>query len=231
MKPMSLLFIFMFLLSGTSVWGQSFGGVETQSNNSAEAFGLLLEESKSGNKQQPSSESPQELKTTDDVAKALEDEKARILQERETIFMPNGGVEKLRMPTEDNSVRGNLTIVETDDKGQSRVNSKIFLFMDKFGISRSIGNMITCDMRFIILTNLDRRLISLDTKLVWPGMTTTLSFANVAPNTPTAYNYTLMGDGCYTMDKMPNIIVNRCRVKGLSSAQCADKIVWLSDAK
>jgi len=62
-------------------------------------------------------------------------------------------------------------------------------------------------------------------------MTTTLSFANVAPNTPTAYNYTLMGDGCYTMDKMPNIIVNRCRVKGLSSAQCADKIVWLSDAK
>ncbi len=80
-------------------------------------------------------------------------------------------------------------------------------------------------------SNLDRRLINLDVKLVWPNMTTVVSFANVQPNTQTYYNYALMGDGCYSMDKMPNIVVNRCRVKGMSSAECASNIVWLRDLK
>ena len=29
------------------------------------------------------------------------------------------------------------------------------------------------------------------------------------------------------MDRIPNIIVNRCRVKGLSQQDCAAKIRWL----
>ena len=91
-----------------------------------------------------------------------------------------------------------------------------------------MSNMAACDVRFIVLTNLDRKLVSLDVKLVWPGLTTALSFSNVEPNTPTYLDYTLMGNGCYNMDQMPNIVVNRCRVRGMNSAECADKIVWLS---
>lgn len=230
LKPLALSLL-LFLFSGTVVQAQTFGGTEPQKSSSAEAFGLLLEENKAQEKTAAPSEPQNELKTTEDVAKALEDEKNKILRERENIFLPGGGTEKLLMPTEDKSPRGSVAILETDDEGKTRMNSNIFMYMDNFGISRSMGNMVTCSMRFVILTNLDRKLVSLDTKLVWPGMTTVLSFSNVLPNTPTAYNYTLMGDGCYTMDKMPNIIVNRCRVKGLSSAQCADKIIWLSDAK
>ena len=88
--------------------------------------------------------------------------------------------------------------------------------------------MATCDVRFNILSNLDRKITQLDIKLVWPEMTTTLSFSNVDPNTQTYYNYSLIGDGCYDMDVAPNIIVNRCRIKGMTASECANKLVWLS---
>ncbi len=234
MKKLSVVLSLLLLASTVSVRAQSFGETETRPSSNAQAFGLLAEEPETlpGKTSAPAAAVPEnKLETTADVARALEDEKAKILKEREEIFMPGGGTEKLLMPTEDKSRRGNVAILETDENGRTRLNSNIFMYMDNFGISRSMGNMVTCNMRFVILTNLDRRLVSLDAKLVWPGITTAVSFANVQPNTPTAYNYTLMGDGCYTMDKTPNIVVNRCRVKGISAAECADKIIWLTDIK
>ena len=36
-----------------------------------------------------------------------------------------------------------------------------------------------------------------------------------------------MGEGCYSMDKIPNIVVNRCRVSKMSARDCASKIRWL----
>ncbi|MBQ8660903.1 MAG: hypothetical protein IJ482_01070 [Alphaproteobacteria bacterium] len=233
MKKLPVVLSLLLLASAVSVRAQSFGGTEARPSSNAAAFGLLngKPDAAPAKAAAPAAASENKLETTADVARALEDEKAKILKEREEIFMPGGGTEKLLMPTEDKSQRGSVAILETDEKGRTRLNTNIFMYMDNFGISRSMGNMVTCNMRFVILTNLDRRLVSLDAKLVWPGITTTVSFANVPPNTPTAYNYTLMGDGCYTMDKMPNIVVNRCRVKGISAAECANKIIWLTDAK
>lgn len=231
MKNQPFILSLFLMTFAVSVQAQSFGETEQKSVSNAADFGLLMEESRSKPQSKESVSSENKLETTADVAQALEAEKAKMLKEREEIFMPGGGTEKLLMPTEDKSQRGDITILETDKDGKTRLNSNIFMYMDNFGISRSMGNMVTCSMRFVILTNLDRRLVSLDAKLVWPGITTTLSFANVLPNTPTAYNYTLMGDGCYTMDKIPNIVVNRCRVKGISAADCANKIIWLTDLK
>ena len=91
--------------------------------------------------------------------------------------------------------------------------------------------MTSCDVRFFVNNNLDSRITNLDIKLVWPNLTTAVSFADVAPNFPTYYNYTLLGEGCYEFDKMPNIVVNRCRVKRMSSAQCAGTITWLKSVQ
>ena len=128
----------------------------------------------------------------------------------EDIFMPQDTPLILFTKTTDGSKRGYVSMNAVDDKG-----------------NRSIGGQSTCDVRFFVNTNLNSRLINLDVKLVWPGMTTNLSFVDVPPNSPTYFDYALVGDGCYTMDKMPNIVVNRCRVKGMSSAECASKITWL----
>ena len=146
-------------------------------------------------------------------------------------FIPAGEIIKLGRQTNDGTKRGGAAVFEVDNDGEGKVAAKIFLYYDNFQISRSINGLTTCDVRFFILSTLDSRLISFDAKLVWPEISTAISFANVMPNTPTYYNYTLIGDGCYTMDKMPNIIVNRCRVKGFSSAECANRIVWLSETK
>ena len=165
-----------------------------------------------------------------DIEKALKDEHSLIKQQQEEaeFFIPDGGMDTLYYPTIDGSERGGAVAVQMDEKGNSRRAGKIFLYYDNFKISSFAGGAPSCDVRFFILPDLNRKLVSLDVKLVWPGMTTALSFSNVAPNTPTYTNYTLMGNGCYNMDQMPNIVVNRCRVKGMSAVDCANKIVWLS---
>ena len=149
-------------------------------------------------------------------------------QQKEDIFIPEGELHRLNTPTFDGSTRGGKAFVEVDDKGRMKKVDNIFLFYDNFKVTNYLASGATCDVRFNILSNLDRKITALDIKLVWPGMTTALSFADVQPNTQTYYNYSLIGDGCYNMDKAPNIIVNRCRVKGMTAAECANKLVWLS---
>lgn len=170
-----------------------------------------------------------------EISKALQDEKQELqkLQEKllDEVFIPGGGLDALERPTTDGSKRGGMAVIEVNEDGRSRRAEKIFLYYENFRMSGYLSNSASCDMRFIVLTSLDSKLVSLDVKLVWPEMTTALSFSNVMPNTPTYLDYTLMGNGCYNMDQMPNIVVNRCRVRGMNSAECADKIVWLSANK
>lgn len=84
-----------------------------------------------------------------------------------------------------------------------------------------------CNVRFNIMTTLDRKLNNLSVRLKWPKLETTLSFISVNPNEQTYLSYTLLGEGCYTMDKLPNIVVNRCRVKNMTQQDCASRIRWL----
>lgn len=128
--------------------------------------------------------------------------------------------------------RGRTTAIQRIYKKGEKPDPKedvslIFLMSDQFKISRSMGGRVSCSLRFIVLSNVKEKLSNLSVKLKWPKISTTLVFSDVVPNVATSFNYTLIGDGCYSMDKVPNIIVNRCRVKGLSQTQCAQKIRWL----
>ena len=171
------------------------------------------------------------------IAKALENSAKKaggkkvdedVAGREEDIFIPEGELHRLNTPTLDGSVRGGQAFVEVDEKGRMKKVSKIFIYYDKFEVFDYVAGSTGCNVRFNVLSNLDQKINRLDVKLVWPDLTTTLSFADVAPNTQTYYNYALLGKGCYNMDKAPNIIVNRCRVKGMTASECADKIVWLS---
>lgn len=134
--------------------------------------------------------------------------------------------------TTDGSKRGTAAFVPLAGKdGKLDPNedtSLIFLYYSNFRMTRTYAAGVGCNVRFNVLTNLDQRLVNLSVKLVWPEMTTNVSFNNVNPNTETYFDYALFGQGCYKMDKIPNIVVNRCRVKGLTQEQCAKKIRWLS---
>ena len=125
--------------------------------------------------------------------------------------------------------RGTSAIRRVYAKGEkpSAEESLIFLFYKDFKINRTMGGLVMCDVRFIVLHTLENKINNLSFRLKWPEMETTLSYNEVMPNTETYFDYTLVGDGCYSMDKIPNVIVNRCRVKGLSQSACANKIRWL----
>ena len=135
---------------------------------------------------------------------------------------------KLR-PTLDGVKRGTTSIYPIAYNGAQKAEDEplIFLLYSDFSVNKLLSGTVTCNVRFQIITTLDRKLINLSVRLRWPEMETTLSFIDVPPNQMVHHDYTLIGDGCYSMDKIPNIVVNRCRVKGLSQTDCAAKVRWL----
>lgn len=136
---------------------------------------------------------------------------------------------QVKRPTLDGVKRGTTIIrpIMYDGNPLPKEETLIFLYYSDFTVNRMMSGTVTCDVRFQILTTLDRSLNNLSVRLRWPNMETALSFSDIPPNQPVHYDYTLLGDGCYSMDRIPNIIVNRCRVKGLSQQDCAAKIRWL----
>ena len=131
-------------------------------------------------------------------------------------------------PTADGALRGRVAIRPVADNGMlTNGDENIFLFYDNFSINKTLGGVVRCNVRFVVLTTLNSKLSNLSVKLKWPNMLTSLSFNDVNPNVENYFDYTLLGDGCYSMDKIPNIIVNRCRVSKMSQEACAAKIRWL----
>ena len=138
-------------------------------------------------------------------------------------------VPREKRPTLDGVKRGTTAIYPVSYQGMPRAEDEplIFLFYSDFSVEKLMSGNVTCNVRFQILTTLNSKLTNLSVRLRWPDMETTVNFIDVPPNQMVHYDYTLIGDGCYSMDKIPNIVVNRCRAKGLSQKDCAAKIRWL----
>lgn len=138
-------------------------------------------------------------------------------------------------PTVDGSERGDAGLIRVLKKGEKRNPNEddrfIFLYYSNFRMTKNYSTGTGCNVRFTLLSNLDRRLNNLSVKLVWPDLTTSISFSDVEPNINTYFDYALFGKGCYNMDKIPNIVVNRCRVKGMTQEECSRRIRWLSHSK
>lgn len=106
----------------------------------------------------------------------------------------------------------------------------IMMYMKDFKIYRSPSGQTRCSVQFAIVTTLPVKLSNISYRLQWPKMDTVLSFSNVEPQVENHFNYSLLGDGCYSMDRSPNIVINRCRAKGMSQRACAGKVRWITRA-
>lgn len=105
-------------------------------------------------------------------------------------------------------------------------NEKIYMYMRDFKISRDLTGMVSCSMRFYIYSKVKEKINNVSYRLKWPKIETPLSFSGIETDKPLYKNYTLLGDGCYDLDIAPNIIVNRCRIKGRTQQYCSSIIQW-----
>lgn len=114
---------------------------------------------------------------------------------------------------------------------QSAGQKKIYMFYRNFKIETTPSGRVMCNLRLSVLTTIPEGINTLNFRLVWPEMVTGLGFYNVAPFQETFHDISLLGDGCYSLDRTPNVVVNTCRIKGMSAAECAQALVWSKPAK
>lgn len=136
-------------------------------------------------------------------------------------------VPQVDRPTLDGVKRGRTSVINIVPNSKVKSEGFIYLYYSDFSVRKMMSGSMSCDVKFEIVTTLDRRLNSLAIRLVWPNMQTPLTFLDVNPNQKYQMPYTLLGEGCYSMDKIPNIVVNRCRVKGMSQEECANRVRWM----
>ena len=136
-------------------------------------------------------------------------------------------VPQINRPTLDGVKRGRTSVVPVVVNKNLKAEGYIYVYYSDFSLGQMMNGSTTCDVKFQILTTLDRKLNSLAMRLKWQNMDTPLTFIDVNPNQQYHLTYTLLGDGCYSMDKIPNIVINRCRVKGMTQEDCAARVRWI----
>ena len=118
-----------------------------------------------------------------------------------------------------------------DGKKVEEEKEAIYFYYKDFKMIRDVGQT-ACDVRFVLVTRLAEKLSSISMKIVWPGLGTRISYDGVEPGTEYYADYRFYGQGCYTLDKMPNITINRCRLKGRTQRECASLfqlMKWVED--
>ena len=120
-------------------------------------------------------------------------------------------------------------IINQSQKAQegSHSNSKIMLYYRNFKIDTTPSGRIMCDFDIVIHNSTQYKINTLNMQLVWPSIKTSASFYDVEPRQENYLPMTLLGKGCYSMDKVPNIVVNLCRIKGMSGEECSSSIIWV----
>ena len=160
------------------------------------------------------------------VEETVAPEKKDLQQKSPAVTMPA----KRKMPSRlvKNKTVGNkqVAVKEVQEANLIDPNEKIYMYMRDFKISHSINGMISCSMRFYLYSKVKEKINNVSYRLKWPKIETPLSFSNVETETPIYKDYTLLGDGCYDLDAAPNIIVNRCRIKGRTQQHCSSIIQW-----
>lgn len=136
--------------------------------------------------------------------------------------------DKNDVSSQNNSEKSDKPVVKLFSKDKNSDKELILLYMKDYKVYKSPGGQTRCSMQFAIVTTLPTKVSNISYRLRWSNMETALSFNDVEPQIVNQYRYTLIGDGCYTMDKSPNIVINRCRVKGLSQKACAAKVRWIT---
>ncbi len=223
MKFFLILVSYLYIFSAPAVaqmWGTSSSDTKFQEKTTSKASAVK------------NTTTQDKATTADDDLKMTEEEKA-ILQKKfdEADFRFENGAMKFNSvfdmpPTDDGSPRGTTGFMSADVKED---DANIFMYINAVRMSRSATLGTTCRVRFITANGLNKKISNVSVKLVWPqNAMANLSFNDVNPNSEIYLDYMLIGPGCYQLDQLPNIIVNRCRVKGMSQEACAGKIRWLT---
>ncbi len=103
----------------------------------------------------------------------------------------------------------------------------IELSMDNFEILPTFTKTTHCSAVFHVKSTLNVPISNVSFRLKWPNMETPLSFDGIPAGGSTSKSYMLLGKGCYEIDTPPTVIVNRCRVKGITQEACTNLIQWV----
>lgn len=165
--------------------------------------------------------------TEDEVAEEQEQDNPYV---EDAVFKSEA---KAKEPVYDNTYGSvhRFKIVQGKVVMMDNIERNILIYYSNFRVSKGMDGIVRCSMRINVLNDLTDRINTLGFKLIWPQISTSLHLSKLNPGVNTYSDITLLGDGCFTMDKVPVVEINRCRLKGMSEEQCADKVKWFRTGK
>jgi len=124
-------------------------------------------------------------------------------------------------------IRSKLLTSKEAGRQENKPSPRIMIYFRNFKIDITPSGRVMCDFDLSIRNLTPNKINTLNAQFIWPAIKTGASFYEVPSLHERYISMTLMGKGCYTMDKVPNIVVNHCRIKGMSSEECAKAVRWV----
>ena len=124
-------------------------------------------------------------------------------------------------------IRSKLLTNDEADNQQAKLPPRIMLYFKNFKINLTPSGRVICSFDLTMRNATPNKINTFNAQFVWPSIKTSGSFYDVPARSERYLSLALMGKGCYSMDKTPNIIVNHCRIKGMSAEECSEAVRWI----
>ena len=120
-----------------------------------------------------------------------------------------------------------LTNDEVNTQDTKQLPPMIMVYFKNFKINLTPSGRVICNFDLTMRNATPNKINTFNAQFVWPSIKTSGSFYDVPARAERYLSLALMGKGCYSMDKTPNIIVNHCRIKGMSAEECSKAVRWV----
>ena len=124
-------------------------------------------------------------------------------------------------------IRSRLLTNEETNTQQGKLPPRVLLYFKNFKIDLTPSGRVICSFDLTMRNATPNKINTFNAQFIWPSIKTTGSFYDVPAKSERYLSLALMGKGCYSMDKAPNIIVNHCRIKGMSAEECSEAVRWI----
>ena len=124
-------------------------------------------------------------------------------------------------------IRSRLLTNSEVNTQQGKLPPRILLYFKNFKINLTPSGRVVCSFDLTMRNATPNKINTFNAQFVWPSIKTTGSFYDVPAKSERYLSLALMGKGCYSMDKAPNVIVNHCRIKGMSAEECSEAVRWI----
>lgn len=183
-----------------------------------------------------------DLPSTEDSSKNESSESFDDIEEKEELFNEMFA----EYPEEEKDVNKTISINEITDRIAEKINERetkeekqpksqlialendvyLSIVAGSYKVFQSLAGITKCSFSVKLRSEINRQINMIALSLKYPDRSFAFIFRDIPEKGEQIKNITTVGDICYNLGGIPDISINKCKIKSASGDDCAKHIKW-----